>query len=410
MSIKICKLIQYHPFQDARVFKKEAKSLLKAGYDVTIVAPRVNGHLFHIDGSPYTDQFLGPSFLHEGIRVVTYEDRRDTVDQLVANVHSGTCTTIDSNLLIKTGLAEQADIYHAHEYLSLYAGVCIKRELRARGKQVKLIYDSHEVTPDLFAPLPQKKKDTLYQALVEMLKEVDHIIAISDAMKAWYLTIDPKLRVDVIYNTPPLLAQRPLKEFNQPHLTVCYEGNIDPNRGSADRIIELTNIANEAMDLRFKVIGGVRSHQSLPIPPELQSKMMLTGWVDYHAIPQHMADVDIGWIDYKLPYSMNHMFALPNKFFSYLSNGVPVLVNKCHEMESFVRRHHCGLVIDKPLPTTADYVNAIHYLNRRRDLLQRMSDNALRIMQDMYAWEHMEPILYAVYKRVLKPNYLAYIM
>ncbi|GEM_PF-1152533 len=410
MPTKICKLIQHHPFQDARIFKKEAKSLLKAGYDVTIVAPRTNGYLFNIDGTPYTRQFLSPVFIHEGIRIVTYKDRRETLEQLIANVHTGKCTTKDVNLLIKTGLAQQADIYHAHEYLSLYAGVCIKRELRARGKHVKLIYDSHEFTPDLYAPIPQEKKTILYKALLEMLKEVDHIIAISDSMKTWYLSINPKLRIDVIYNSPPLLRNRTAKNFRKPHLTMCYEGNIDPRRGSADRILEITRVANNKLDFRFKIIGGVRSHQSFAVPPYLRGKIFRSGWVDYHMIPQQMADVDIGWIDYKLPFSLNHMFAMPNKFFSYLNNGVPVLVNKCHEMESFIRRHHCGLVIDKPLPSVADYVYAIHYLHKRRDLLKRMSDNAYRVMQESYAWEHMEPILYSVYKRVLKPAYLGYIL
>ncbi|GIQ68491.1 glycosyl transferase family 1 [Xylanibacillus composti] len=410
MPIKICKLIQHHPFQDARIFKKEAKSLLKAGYDVTIVAPRMNGYLFDIDGTPYTREFLSPSFIHEGVRVVTYEKHQDTLDQIVANVLSGKCTTKNVNMLIKVGMEQQADVYHAHEYLSLYAGVCIKRELRTQGKHVKLIYDSHEFTPDLYASIREDKKSKLYSALLEMLKEVDHIIAVSESMKAWYLSINPKLRVDVIYNSPPMLQSRPAKNFLKPHLTVCYEGNVDPKRGSADRILEMTRIANQSMDLRFKIIGGVRSHQSLPIPPDLAHKVIPAGWVDYKAIPQHMADVDIGWIDYKLPYTMNHMFALPNKFFSYLNNGVPILVNKCHEMESFVRRHHCGLVLDNPLPAAADYVNAILYLNRRRDLLQLMSDNAFQIMQDTYAWDKMETILYSVYKRVLKPDYLAYIL
>lgn len=172
----------------------------------------------------------------------------------------------------------------------------------------------------------------------------------------------------------------------------------------------IAEAGNQQMDLTFKVIGGVRSHQTFQVPPHLQSKIVLTGWVDYESIAQHMADVDIGWIDYRQPFTLNHMFAMPNKFFSYLANGVPVLVNKCHEMENFIRLYHCGLVIDKHEVTAAEYVNAIVYLHQRRHLLRTMSANARRAMEETFGWERMEQRLHDVYKRVMRPTYLKYTM
>ena len=73
MSKKVCFLVTEHPFLDARIFKKEAKSLRKHGYQVTMIVPRKNGYLFDIDGRVFTDSFLEPIFYHEGIKVITYE-------------------------------------------------------------------------------------------------------------------------------------------------------------------------------------------------------------------------------------------------------------------------------------------------------------------------------------------------
>ncbi len=47
---------------------------------------------------------------------------------------------------------------------------------------------------------------------------------------------------------------------------------------------------------------------------------------------------------------------MPNKFFSYLNNGVPVVVNQASEMKKFIEKHRCGIVIEKEEPSAADYV------------------------------------------------------
>lgn len=411
MTKKVCMLVQHHPFQDARIFKKEARSLVKAGYDVTLVVPRKDGYLYDIDGTPYVDQFLEQRFDLEGIHIVSYEDdRRDSVDQILANALAARPIDLSTNRLTEIGLTVEADIYHAHEFLSLYAGACIKRELRARGKQVKLVYDSHEFTPDPHGKIDVTRKTKLHQVLLECLKEVDHLITISDSMKTWYLSMYPNLRTEVIYNSPYLSTTYTPKTYVNPNLTICYEGNVDPARGSTEMITAIAEEGSKSLGLTFKVIGGVRSHQTFAVPPHLQQNLVLTGWVPYETVPNYMTDVDIGWIDYKQTDMLNHMFALPNKFFSYLSNGVPVIVNKCHEMEQFIRRHRCGLVIDKAEVTASEYVQAIAYLNARRPLLQQMSVNARAAMEELYSWEHMEKRLLEVYKRVLKPTYLKYTM
>ncbi|MGM7719604.1 glycosyltransferase [Metabacillus sp. Hm71] len=406
MSKKVCMVVADHPFIDSRIFKKEAKTLQKKGYDVTMIVPRKNGYLFDIDGTPFTDRFLGRSFTHEGIKIVTYnwEDSRKQLSKVLSNVNTWEKGGAFNNPLTQLGIAQDADIYHVHEYLSLFAGIGIKRIMKkTKGKDVKLIYDSHELTPDPFdLRYSEEVRRNLKEKLLYMLQEIDYIITISHSIKSWYLAQNSCLSVEVIYNSPPLDERYKPKAYNNNGLITCYEGNMDQKRGSKEKIFGISEICSKSINFQFKIIGGTRFGDSMSLPEHLRSIIKLTGWVDYYSISQHMAEVDVGWVDYdSLEHSLNRSYAMPNKFFSYLNNGVPVLVNKCHEMESFIRAHQCGLVVDKTHATAQDFADALLYLHRNKDKLKQMSVNARKVMEELYSWEKMEDRLFNVYDQLI---------
>ncbi|MED4455463.1 glycosyltransferase [Metabacillus fastidiosus] len=410
MKKKVCILVHTHSFLDSRIFKKEAISLQKNGYDVTMIVPRVKGKLFDIDKKPFDTQFLEESFIHEGIKIITYnlQDFRPPVDLMQSHIDEMDYTQFD-NPLTNIGLSVDADVYHAHEMGSLYAGIGIKRTLqRTKQKHVKLIFDSHDLIPD---PLDNKtiskeNKVKMLRLLNRMIHEIDYMITVSESIKSWFLAKKPLLPIEIVYNSPPLATDYTEKKYDHNKLTVCYEGHIaDTRKGSKVKIFKMTKLCSNKIDFNFKIIGGVLHGHSLTIPSNLKDRIQLTGWVDYHSIAQHMKDVDVGWIDFdELQYSLNRAYALPNKFFSYLNNGVPVVVNKCHEMENFIRVHRCGLVVNKPKATAKDYAEAFLYLNENKDKLREMSKNARRIMEEVYSWENMEKRLLLVYDSLIN-NY-----
>jgi len=401
MSVKVCMLVKHHPFMDARIFHKEAKSLVKKGYHVTLIVPRRSGFLYDVDLTPFKDKYLKPSFIHEGVKIITYSDNVQPLKKMYNNIYSGNHENFKDDPLVSLGIAEKADIYHAHEFRSFYAGVGIKRALNAKGKKAKLIYDSHEIAPD---PLEEKqeKKKMMHAILMRMLKEVDHVITISEGIKAWYLIQDNTLPVEVIYNSPPFLENMNKKQVNKNRMVVCYEGIVHPNRGGMEEIIKITKRCSEKIpDFKFKIIGGLKRQQSLTIPSNLKNKIINVGWVDYKSLSKYYEDVDLGWNHSNLQMTLKSMFALPNKFFSYLNNGVPVLTNRSSDRENFIQTHHCGLVIDKLNPSADDYANAIVYLHQRRNELMQMSANAREAMKKTYSWEQMEQKLFGVYERLL---------
>lgn len=405
MPKKICMLVHSHPFLDARIYKKEVRSLVKKGYNVTMIVPRRKGLLFDIDKKPFNNRFLEQSFEYEGVKIVTYnsEEYNVSIEELRSNCFSTTHEGFQDPLT-KLGIKENADIYHAHEYLSFYSGIGIKRALhKLNGKKVKLIYDSHELTPDPLDRAYSSKEKLLTKMLDHMLHEIDQVITVSESIKSWYLKKKPDLKVEVIYNSPPLSSNYTYVNSDKKGLNVCYEGGVHGKKGNLNKIIQITNKLAARMDFNFKIIGGLTNNRKILVPPSIQNNINITGWVDYHSIPNHMKDVDIGWIDFAdLSHSLNRYYAMPNKFFSYLNNGLPVVVNNCHDMKEFITKYECGYVVNKKNANAMDYVKALILLNNNKKILRQMSINARKVMEEKYCWELMEKRLYEVYEELCR--------
>lgn len=399
--MKVCFLVEEHPFLDARIFKKEAKSLFKKGYEVTMIVPKIGGYLFDIDGKKFTDRFQSHTFIHEGIKIITYERfyRSKSLNNLNYNIKSGKHQRF-LDPLTKLGLAEEADIYHAHEFFSLYSGIGIKRALKSlKRKAVKLIYDSHELDPDPHTTAP-RIKTIMMEMLQSMLTEVDYIITVSESIKSWYQGIAPLVPIDVIYNSPPLFPHYSPKKYDKKPFLAAYEGIIHKTKGNFKKLIEITELCNKEIDFTFRIIGGAKEwdRNDMFIPSRLTDKIEVLGWIDYNSLPNVLLDVDLGWIDFQPANSLNHRFAMPNKFFSYLNSGVPVLVNKCDDMEKFIQTYQCGYVVNKMHATAEDYASIILSLCKDKNQLEQASRNARKILESTYHWGKMEKRLFDVYE------------
>lgn len=404
MKKNVCFLITEHPFLDARIFKKEAKSLLTQGYQVTMIVPTKNGYLFDVDGSIFYKEFRAQTFFHEGIKIITYEQMQP--ENQLKNLHYNLRSSDHSRFtdpLTQLGIAQQADIYHAHEFFSLYSGIGIKRALTIKGKKCKLIYDSHELEPDPLVVGSRNSKKIKNEMLACMLNETDSVITVSQSIKDWYSRIKPELPVSVIYNAPPLASNYKPGHGKRSELTIAFEGMIDSKRGSFNKLMKIVELSNKKFDLRVRIIGGKKksnNNENLPIPPLIAKKVECSGWLSYDSIPEAMEGCDIGWVDLDAEYSLNNRYAMPNKFFSYLNNGIPVLVNQCNDMERFIQNYDCGYIVRKRKAKAIDYVQALLHLHSNRKKIVKMSKNARNIMETNFSWEHMQKRLFDVYTKL----------
>ncbi|GAK03675.1 probable glycosyltransferase [Geomicrobium sp. JCM 19037] len=372
----VCFVVTEHPIKDARIFHREAKSLARAGYNVTILSP-----------SQATER-EGVPFLIDEITIVPYVPDRLKDDQHRSFELRQNKTPESS--LVRLGIKVRADLYHAHEMESLHAAVFMKRAV----SDARLVFDSHELFVDHRSLTSIRRREQKEAWLRQMLEETDAIITVSPSIAEYYKNLSFKGPVEVIVNSPPFTSFVHKKKTS--HRTIGYVGMVTKDKGNWQKLVDIA----EQSEYSIKIIGGAPRHETeLLVPDHLHDRIEMTGWVDYDHIPSELEDVDIGWIDMNTKRSMNRYFSLPNKFFSFLDAGVPVIVNDCLEMRKVIEKERCGIVIPMENPAATDYANGM--LSVSDDQLQRMGENARRYMQREMSWDHMERRLLALYETLL---------
>jgi glycosyltransferase involved in cell wall biosynthesis len=75
----------------------------------------------------------------------------------------------------------------------------------------------------------------------------------------------------------------------------------------------------------------------------------------------------------------------PNKFFDYISMGLPVLNNYPGWLADMIREHKCGVVVPSEDPIA--FADALAYLADNRDELETMGRNARLLAEREFDWK-----------------------
>ena len=118
--IKVCILTSVHPPFDTRMFHKEAKSLVRAGYTLTLVAQHDKEEIV------------------DGIRIIPLPKPKNRFERMTKTVWK----------LFMLALKEKADVYHFHDLELIPVGLFLKVFCR------RVIYDIHE---DYITSIDQKE-------------------------------------------------------------------------------------------------------------------------------------------------------------------------------------------------------------------------------------------------------------
>ena len=194
----ICHITSVHSANDTRIFHKECKTLVNAGYAVTLVVQHE------------TDEVIN------GVQIKGIKAPKSRKERMLKTAKQVYIRALECN----------ADIYHFHDPELIGVGLKLKR----KGK--KVIYDVHEDVPRQilskhWIPAPLRKIVSWVEVKTENYtsKRFDYIITATPYIRDRFLKIN-KHTVDV--NNYTLLSELHIPELNWDYkeLVVCYVGGI----------------------------------------------------------------------------------------------------------------------------------------------------------------------------------------
>lgn len=369
-----------NPFtHDSRV-EKEARTLVAAGYRVTVMADAAHG--------------LPARERRDGVEVRRVTRRLGRVPVLRFLVHE--------SRLARALRAIGPDILHAHDSNAL-----IPVAWAARSLGVPFVYDAH----DLWLGRPRRERSRLYFAVSQMLYGLVERLLIP--LAAATLTVSEPiarhlrrryrlLNVHLVPNYPePGRAGQPKQlrslvgggSIGTRGSIVLYLGGLMAGRGleqlvdaigmvpSAELVLLGEGLLASDLLRRAAASGAAdRVHLLAPVPSE--------------EVTAYAATADIG-VSPILPSSLNYRYSLPNKLFQYMAAGIPVVASDLPQVREIVNGARCGLVVDTTRP--AAIAAAIDRLADDPNEARAMGQRGREAVEARFNWSIAAAALLRVY-------------
>lgn len=370
--IKICHLTSVHSPFDVRIFHKECKTLVKAGYDVTLIAQH--------DKNETVD----------GIKIVALPKIKNRTFRMI-------------RLPLKTlwfALKKKADVYHLHDPELLPVGVFLKL-----FKAKNIIYDVHEdyakqKLSEVYIP---KIARTYIAFLIRTTEYLSSKLfnGIITATENILKNFSHHKRAKSIRNFPIISNFSAVKRNNDTKINIfnlIYIGILTEIRGIT-QIIKALDLINSNKKIKLTLYGQF-------YPPYYKEKAMnlrgfkkveYLGWTEPRTIPGLLKKSDAGIVCF-LP-EPNHIHAMPNKIFDYMAAGLPVIASNFPLWKEIVEENMCGICVN-PLKQK-EIAKALKYLMEHPKLRKKMGENGRKAVLEKYNWEQESKKLLNLYDDML---------
>lgn len=368
---RVCLLTSAHPPFDARIFQKEAASLVASGYEVHLVAPGTENCVMegvHIHAvAPHISRFS--RMTNTAFRV--YRHARNL----------------------------GADVYHFHDpELMPFAFL-----LKSHGKLV--IYDVHEDVPKDILDKDWiawwlRKPIALAAGAVEQLtaRVVDRVVAATPAIARRF----PVGKTVIVQNFPSITScQNPALPYGTRSPVIAHIGNLNRVRGAREAVLAMGMLPDD-LQASLQIAGEWE-------PPELAEELAgLSGWSRLQNLgilpPKGVKNLlrisRIGLLLYH-PVA-NHIEAQPTKLYEYMLAAIPIVASDFPLWREIVEVRGCGLCVD-PLDPSA-IAHAICWLLEHPIEAEEMGKRGREAVLREYNWQREAGILKTTYSDLLAVN------
>ncbi len=353
---------------------KEAHSLAKAGWKVTILA-------WDRDLETKADSAFG-----DGV----------TVKRMRVGAGHGTpVLTVPKLVLFYLWcLAHLAfsheDVVHCHDVDTLPAGYAAKA--MGLGKK-KLVYDMHDL-PEAFLRFFPLTRVTQAVALDTAKRAADATLVVNER----FVTLLGRMGFDrskltVVMNASPAREGRSGKKRGD-GLGVLYYGSLSEERGVTLLLDAVRGL--EGVTLRLAGRGSLEAQVKERASKDPSVKFL--GWLKMSDLEPEIRRADLIPSLYE-PKTKNAQIATPGKLLTAMSLSIPTLVPSGSYQAEIVERFRCGLVVD--WSSASDVREAMRRLATDGQLYDSMSSASYAAFVSEFSWEVMEARLAATYSRLV---------
>lgn len=369
MKKKICVLTSAHPIDDVRVYRKIALTLIKE-FEVIWIGPNV--HFFE-------------SELHnDGIERHLFLNKKGIIGRLINNYR------VIKMFLWQKGIST---VYIPDPDLAFFYVIL------AKSKKINVIFDIHEVYhKDL---LQRKVRGFFYPLFCKLIKniiktiasKVDLTIGVSATVLNYY--VSNKKPHMIIRSCLPqdIIDFTNIDKKKKDDFTIVH-GKNHMSRGTLV-VLKALNILKEKK-IKCKVLMIEQNSSNNDFFYTSVDKFNLNTYIEIHngmpfvEMQKQMSQCNVGLIAYGRDLGVD---SLPNRFFEYLSIGIPVIV-PCFskEMVDIVKKEECGIFVDTE--NSKELADSFEFLINNPKLAKEMGDRGRIAFLDRHNWEiEIKPLI-----------------
>jgi len=374
MKLRIVHLTSSHPSTDTRIYHKYCKSC-STKYSTILITS--DSHL-PLD-CPLSLQVISTGRLHN--RLLRFSLGAFKV------------------FFLSLRFVSRDSVFHIHDPELLPYGVC----LRLLGAHV--IFDSHEDYPVVsctrgyinpaFAPLVSL---TVKLVLRSLLPFYSAVVSATPYIQSSLGKLG--ISSQVVYNYPLLekytqRADGVISQFSSKNSNVVYVGGVSFFRGIY-YLVEAFNFLSQ--DYILHILGnsfdsGTIDYIKTSLPFK-RSQVVLHGHIDHLNARSFISRCDVGVVTF-LP-APNHLNALPNKLFEYMSEKIPVLASDFPLWSTIINESGAGLCVN---PKDSMQISAaIRYICSTPGVKAKFADSGFKAVRTHYNWEAQLHSVFSMYE------------
>lgn len=374
---KVCILSSVHIALDNRVFYREARSLVKAGYEVTLIA------IHNRDEVKDGVQIIGLPEMPRWKRPLLWLK------------------------LLKLALEQSADIFHFHDPELLFVSPWL-RLLTDKPT----IYDVHEVYPD-FIKVKDYMPVWLRYPIAWIMKWLEPFLArfqsalifSDEEIAKSFHDIDKQKAI--LYNFPERSIiekgiRRTREEISRKPW-VIHLGGHERNRGVHLMIDAFSEVIQFYPEARLLLVGHF---MPLDLEDEVRNQIKekglgdtvkITGRVPFEEIGDYLSKCSVGWVPWQ-DYPKNQK-NIPTKLFEYMAYGLPIVSSDLRSTRPFVISNENGYCV--PADDLSAHAQAILHLLESPEEAKKMGQYGQKIVEDKWNWDREEKKLWSLYRQLV---------